>query len=239
MRHLTSIAARFAVVALGLTTLLACGDDLVVPDEGEARSMVILQGGTQTGTAGQPLPVALIVEVRDDVGRPVAQQPLTISLEDGGSIAPAQPVTNNEGRATFAWTLGPAAGAQELAVATATGGPSVTFHGNAASATANVAEAVSGNGQTGQAGKPLADSLTLQVTDQFGNPVSGAAVTWTTSNGSVSPTAGITNAAGLARTQWTLGGSAGSQGRQRRSRVYSIRWPSAPPRRPDQPRSWS
>jgi hypothetical protein len=211
MRHLMDRSVRLAGAVAGLTTFLACGDDLVTPDEGAPRSITIVQGATQTGTAGQPLPVALVVEVKDDVGRPVAQQQLTIALEDGGSINPAQPVTNNQGRATFTWTLGPAAGAQQLSVATATSGPSVTFQGTAAPATANVAAPVGGNGQTGQTGKPLPDSLVLRVTDQFGNPVSGAAVTWTTDYGTVSPTTGVTNAAGLARTRWTLGIISGTQ----------------------------
>ena len=211
MRHLIYRSFVLSAVVGSAVLAVACGDDLVVPDEGAPRSITIVQGGSQSGTAGQPLPVSLVVEVKDDVGRPVAQQPLTIALDDGGTIVPAQPVTSNDGRATFTWTLGPAAGAQELSVATAANGPSVTFHGNAASATANVAQAVSGNGQTGQAGTALADSLTLQVTDEFGNPVAGAAVTWTTSDGSVSPSTGTTNAGGLARTRWTLGGNAGSQ----------------------------
>lgn len=211
MRHLMDRAVRFAVAGAVLTTFLACGDDLVTPDEGAPRSITIVQGGTQTGTAGQALPVALIVEVKDDVGRPVAQQTLTIALNDGGSIAPSQPVTNSQGRATFTWTLGPSSGPQQLSVATATSGPSVVFHGTAAPASANVVTVISGNGQSGQAGKPLPDSLVIQVTDQFDNPVVGAAVTWTTGQGSVSPATGVTNAQGVSRTRWTLGGTAGSQ----------------------------
>ncbi|HWA16255.1 MAG TPA: Ig-like domain-containing protein, partial [Gemmatimonadales bacterium] len=183
----------------------------MVPEEGAPRSIAIVQGGTQSGTAGQPLPVPLIVEVKDDVGRPVAQQPLTIALEQGGGITPSQPVTNSAGRATFTWTLGPAVGTQELSVATAVDGPSVTFHGNASAATANVVTIIAGNGQSGQAGKPLADSLVIRVRDEFGNPVEDAVVTWTTGQGSVSPTGGTTDTDGFARTRWTLGPGAGSQ----------------------------
>lgn len=211
MRHFTYRSFVLSAVAGASIFALACGDDLVTPEEGAPRSITILQGGTQTGTAGEPLPVTLIVEVKDDVGRPVAQQRLTIALDDGGSIAPNQPVTDNQGRASFTWTLGPSVGVQQLQVATAANGPAVTFNGMAAPANANVARVVSGNGQTGQAGKPLADSLVLRVIDEFDNPVEGAAVTWTTNTGSLSPTTGTTDANGIARSRWTLGGSAGSQ----------------------------
>jgi adhesin/invasin len=211
MRPLVYRSFMLSVVAAGSILALSCGDDLVVPDEGAPRTIVIVQGSPQSGTAGQPLPLSLIVEVRDEVGRPVAQQPLTVSLDDGGSITPAQPATDNTGRATFTWTLGPAAGTQELSVATSANGPDVTFEGTAASATANVVTVLAGNGQTGQAGELLADSLTIQVSDAFGNPVAGAAVTWSTAGGSVSPSTGSTNGAGLSSAEWTLGEEAGSQ----------------------------
>lgn len=211
MRHLVYRSFVLSAVAAGSMLVLSCGDDLVVPDEGAPRTIVIVQGSPQTGTVSQPLPLSLVVEVRDEVGRPVAQQPLTVSLDDGGSITPAQPSTDNTGRATFSWTLGPAVGAQQLSVATSANGPDVVFQGTAASATANVVTVVAGNGQTGEAGTPLADSLSIQVNDAFGNPVAGAAVTWTTAGGSLSPATGTTNGTGLARTRWTLGETAGSQ----------------------------
>lgn len=211
MRHLVYRSLVLFAVAAGSMVTASCGDDLVVPDDGDARSLTIVQGATQTGTAGQPLPITLVVEVRDDVGRPVAQQPLTIALEDGGSISPSQPITNGQGRASFTWTLGPSAGMQELSVATAASGPSVTFRGEAAPATANVVSVISGNGQSARAGNALADSLTIRVTDEFGNPVSDAPVTWTTVGGSLSPGTTTTSEQGYARTRWTLGPDAGSQ----------------------------
>ena len=47
----------------------------------------------------------------------------------------------------------------------------------------------------------------VRVADAHGNPVAGAAVQWTVSagGGTVSPAAGTTDEAGLARTAWTLG----------------------------------
>jgi adhesin/invasin len=211
MRHLKDRSIRLLLAGITGGMLLGCGDNLVVPEDGNPAAITIVQGGTQTGTAGQALPLDLIVEVRDEVGRPIAQQPLTITLDAGGSITPSQPLTNGQGRAQFQWTLGPSAGTQELSVEAGGSAPSVTFHGTAASATANIATVVAGNGQSGQAGRVLTNSLVIAVDDQFGNPVSGAVVTWTTTEGSLSPVSTTTDAAGLARSSWTLGQAAGAQ----------------------------
>lgn len=210
MRHLKD-RSLWLVLAGVSATLWGCGDDLVIPEDANPKSITIVQGATQTGTAGQVLPVPLVVQITDDVGRPVAQQPLTITLDDGGSITPSQPVSNSDGRAQFTWTLGPAAGDQQISVATGTSGPNVVFHGSAAPATANVATAVGGNAQSGQAGTALNDSLVIQVTDEFDNPVSDAVVTWTTGSGTMSPSTTTTNSGGVARSRWTLGDDAGPQ----------------------------
>lgn len=63
----------------------------------------------------------------------------------------------------------------------------------------------SGNNQTGVVGFPVADSLTVKVTDLGGEPVKGARVTFTTTDGSVSPSSFVTGANGKASTKWTLG----------------------------------
>jgi hypothetical protein len=72
-------------------------------------------------------------------------------------------------------------------------------------------EVVGGNNGTATVGAALADSLAVRVTDAFGNPVRGVAVTWTAGAGSVAPLSGTTDAVGQARTLWTLGTAAGAQ----------------------------
>lgn len=68
-----------------------------------------------------------------------------------------------------------------------------------------------GTSQQGAAGGAAPDSLTVRVTDANGTPVSGTPVVWAVSagGGSLSPTTSTTNAAGEAKSAWTLGPTAG------------------------------
>jgi plastocyanin len=68
----------------------------------------------------------------------------------------------------------------------------------------------SGDLQTGAAGEALPNDLRVLVTSD-GNPQSGATVTWSTTDGSVSPTSNVTTANGIGATTWTLGPNAGTQ----------------------------
>ncbi|HEY8196219.1 MAG TPA: Ig-like domain-containing protein [Gemmatimonadales bacterium] len=69
-----------------------------------------------------------------------------------------------------------------------------------------------GDGQTGIVGQPLADPLTVVVTED-GSPSPGATVAWSTTaaGGSMSPSSAVTDASGAAATEWTLGTVSGSQ----------------------------
>ena len=64
---------------------------------------------------------------------------------------------------------------------------------------------VSGDGQTGTILEPLPDSLVVQVTDRFGNPVPGVEVTWAAEGGGdVQPATAVTGSDGRAATQRIL-----------------------------------
>jgi adhesin/invasin len=68
-----------------------------------------------------------------------------------------------------------------------------------------------GDGQSGTIGEPLGDSLVVQVVDRFGDPVSGAEVTWTAeTGGSVRPASSVTSLDGHAGTQRVLGADVGT-----------------------------
>ena len=70
-----------------------------------------------------------------------------------------------------------------------------------------------GNNQVGAAGTALAESLTVLATDVNGAPMQGVTITFavTAGGGSVSPGSRATDAAGIARTRFTLGPNAGTQ----------------------------
>lgn len=72
---------------------------------------------------------------------------------------------------------------------------------------------IGGVSQSGLVSTLLADSLEVRVEDAFGNGIAGATVNWSAAvgSGSVSPTASVTNAAGIAKTAWTLGATVGVQ----------------------------
>lgn len=70
---------------------------------------------------------------------------------------------------------------------------------------------VSGDNQTGAAGKKLANPLVVELVDGGGNPVAGSVVQFQTSAGTVTPASTATDAAGRAKTAWTLGPTAGNQ----------------------------
>src|SRR5688572_15397596 len=70
-----------------------------------------------------------------------------------------------------------------------------------------------GNNQVGAAGAALAESLAVIALDVSGAPLAGVNVTFagTAGGGSVSPGSRMTDAAGLAKTRFTLGPNAGTQ----------------------------
>ena len=72
---------------------------------------------------------------------------------------------------------------------------------------------VAADGQVGILGKPLSDSLIVEVADPSGNGLPGVRVAWSVnSNGMVGPAAPVaTDSEGLAKVLWTLGREAGTQ----------------------------
>jgi hypothetical protein len=67
-------------------------------------------------------------------------------------------------------------------------------------------EIIRGNLQNGTVGEALGDSLVVEVSDRFGNPVEGVTVTWSAQvGGSVDPAETATTADGRAGTQRVLG----------------------------------
>src|SRR5687768_8415027 len=198
----------FAIAAVLIT---ACGSDDNVnePPPPEPAILEPAAAVPVTGTVGDQVPV--IVTVLTTPSRtPVANTPVTFAITSGGgSVSPATATTDAAGRAQVTWTLGNAPGENVL---TATREDKTlrftvsTQPGNPARITVQ-----SGDAQTAQVTSPLPQAVSVRVTDRLGNPRSDATVTFQTSDGAASPTSAVTNAAGIATTNWILGQRAGLQ----------------------------
>jgi PKD repeat protein len=177
-----------------------------------ANGIAALSGDGQTGAAGSRLAQPLVVEVTDAFGNPIAGVTVNWSAEGGGTVSEASVTTDDQGHAAVERTLGPAAG-QQTTMASAEGlaGSPVTFVHTATAGNASGLSIVSGNNQTAEAGTQLPADLVVRLVDAEGNGVPGAGVTWVvgTGGGSVTPENGMTDEAGRASAQWTLGATPG------------------------------
>ncbi len=185
----------------------------------DAASTIVMNGGdAQTATVNSAVLTGPSVKVVDQFGNGVAGVGVTFAVASGsGTVDPTTTIfTDAQGVARVtSWTLGTAAGANSItATSGALSGSPLTF---TATGTAGAAATIVKNGgdaQTATVGSVVATAPSAKVTDQFGNPVSGAAVTFAvvSGGGTVSPTTAIlTTAAGVAQaTSWTLGTTVGA-----------------------------
>ena len=144
---------------------------------GPAANMAVTGGDNQSAPAGTQLPQALSVAVTDPYGDPVPG--VSVSLSDGGAGGSfsANPVTTDgSGIATVMYTLPQKMGA--VAVTATAGQAAATFTETATAGGAAQIAVTGGNNQAAPAGTQLPQALTAQVTDQYGNPVSGVGVTF-------------------------------------------------------------
>jgi large repetitive protein len=199
--------------------LVGCsGDDLVLPGDGEPAAIQIVRGDAQSGRVGVMLAQPVVARVTDSQDRPVIGAPVAFAFTgdpSGATVAPDTAMTDGDGQAVFRIVLGTRVGgaAAEVRVVTISGERvlSAPLRFDAVSSDANQMSAVAGDGQSAAAGTALPDSLVVQVTDAFGNPISGVEVAWAADAGSVTPSATMTGADGLVSAVRTLGAAAGVQ----------------------------
>ncbi len=168
--------------------------------------------------AGASLP-AFSVVVRDATADTVRGFAGTVDLALAGGTVGANLVGGRavqavNGVATFSGLTVDRDGANYRLVASIVDGPSA--QSNAFTVTPSQPAFLTVVGGIGQSAPPstvLPDSIAVRVTDIFGFPKAGVAVTWSvvTGAGVASPTAGATDANGRAATQWTLGASGAQQ----------------------------
>ena len=214
MHRLSTFLRSFGVVAVA--TLMSCGGgDLVLPSQTGPAAITLVAGDNQSGPAGAPLALPLVVKVVDSREQALPDQPVAFSVvtaAPGAVVDPPTAETGSDGTAQANWVLGSTSGTQTV-VAAVVGAEALTVSFNASVGPAGAAriELVSGDNQTARVDRAVQDSLVVRVTDGFGNPVAGVTVDWTAQQGSLDPAASVTGADGLAFSSWTLGPSTGPQ----------------------------
>jgi hypothetical protein len=176
---------------------------------GAAETAWIVGGNTQAGTVGAPLAKRVAIKVLDRAGNPVPST-IVYFAPVRGSVADSAVMADTSGIARAVWTLDREPGAHSMSVRVeGVARPLIVT----ASARAGAASAIelTPRQAVGTPGKPLGDGIEARVTDEFGNAVKGATVTFKASAGALSPARVVTDEQGRARTRWTLGRDAVEQ----------------------------
>jgi len=209
------IKARGVPILLAFAT--ACGDDLLLPRDGEPARVSPVNATALVDTVGQTLGDPLVVEVTDPGGRPVSGVEVAFILPEGAAAAPSDRVhTGSDGRAAVAYTLGTVAGEQTIearAPIVPETNAVATFRVSALPDVPESLRMIAGDSQSAQVSTALPESLAVRAEDRFGNGVAGIEVAWeAVGGGEVNPVSVITGADGLAATARLLGDRPGTYG---------------------------
>ncbi len=154
----------------------------------------------------------LTVQVTDYFGNPVANVPVYYeAITPGAAALEAQPLhTGDDGQTAAAVRLGTLAGIYLFQARSShlTGSP-VPFTLIANAAAPRDVALFEGDQQAARALKSLSSPVKVRVADQYNNGVPGQLVQFAplSGGGTVNPQIVVTDGAGLAAAQWTLGGS--------------------------------
>lgn len=212
MRHI-----RF--VSLPLAAVLSCSGELGLEPSPPASALTALTAATATtftSVVGREMSPAPTVRATDRAGNAVRGVPVTFTMTANGRVLQPGVVvpTDSSGMASVTWMLAQQAGLHTV-TAKAIGVPDVAFSVTAAAdVAARMTRVLTTQGQRAVAGTTLELPLSLLLGDRFGNPVPGAAVTFTVlaGGGSIDGAPAFTDSAGVATSgPWTLGATPGEQ----------------------------
>ncbi|HEX6104480.1 MAG TPA: Ig-like domain-containing protein [Gemmatimonadales bacterium] len=173
---------------------------------GPAEKLVVRGGDGQKGRVGQPLARLVVLRALDRAGNPVPDVPLAVGV-GAGRIEDTAVRTDSTGQARLRWTLGRAAGPQQLSVALAKSAGKVVVTARAQpGAPARLAFVTA---PASAVAKRALEGIVVEVSDSFGNPLPGQRVVLAATSGTVTPTRQVTDTAGRARVRWTPGAKPG------------------------------
>jgi hypothetical protein len=200
---------------IGAVTIIATSENVqaqaaITVTIGAPASIAVVSGAGQSGAAGSVASSPLVAKVTDAGGDPIAGVSVTWTTT-AGALGGTLAATDAKGLTQRTLTFGHAAGAVTVA-ATAQGiTQPATFALTAAPGAPAAITKVSGDGQTGMVSTALAHPFVVGVADQYGNVISGAAVTWSIAGGgALSTLTGTTGATGQAQSALTFGAGAGT-----------------------------
>jgi hypothetical protein len=174
---------------------------------GAAAKASLVETRKHEGTVGQVLRPAIRIKVQDRAGNDVAGVAVTLAPA-AGTVGDSVLLTDSTGRVSVSWTLGRTAGLQHLTARVEGIERPIEITARArAAGPANLAFVAP---KPGTAHRAL-QSVDVDLTDAYGNPVADQPVVFSTKSGTVSPTRVMTDAKGRAHTRWTPGSKTGKR----------------------------
>ena len=148
----------------------------------------------------------LVVRATNRKGGPASGKRVMFRLGEGqGSVDPANAVTDADGRARAAWTLGSYPGRQTLLASVENVDSALSIQAEADPIAGNTRVVALADHFSGRAGDELADSVAIRVTDSSGRVLPDVPVRWTlVDGGTVKPEGPRTDSLGVASARWTL-----------------------------------
>ncbi|HKR54818.1 MAG TPA: plastocyanin/azurin family copper-binding protein [Gemmatimonadales bacterium] len=172
-------------------------------------------GSGQSDTVLTQLSAPFQATVTDHLGAPVAGVVVSFNITaGGGSLSQSADTSDGSGHVTTVLTLPSVAGGKTVqAAVTGLIGSPVSFTATAMPGNATQMAKSAGDSQAGVISAALPNPHAVVVKDAHGNAVGSFKVRWVagTGGGSVSDTAPVTNASGIASTIRTLGSTLGTQ----------------------------
>lgn len=174
---------------------------------GAAGHLSLVSGDLQSVAPRAGASAPLVVRLTDQDGHPLPGAPVAWRIIQGrGALTPSG-FTDSAGGATVSFTSDSLAGVVRVVARSAQAADSVTFTVTVRAGAPARLRRGSGEGQSACGGTTLVLPLTALVTDQYGNPTSGAWVRWTVSagGGRVSADSTPVDAGGDSHVAFTLG----------------------------------
>ena len=176
-------------------------------------AITAIKGNAQRARAGESLPERLLVRVVNRRGNPVEGTLVRFRADPGnGIVDPAAVVTDADGRARAAWSLGDRPGRQRVFASVERVDSALTLVAEADPVPSNTRMMLVHDSLSGIAGGSVEGIAAIRVTDSSGKALADVPVTWTpVDGGTVQVVDERTDSLGEARAQWTLGPKVAAQ----------------------------